>query len=101
MARFLQLTLYNVSYAERQDETALLNKYRPPPVSEWRTSSDLLPSDVDNPDETIASYGEFYAERLAALLHKEVPEVMRADPQSLPPIDYYFWHFDYPSTFGR
>jgi hypothetical protein len=101
IADLLELTLDSVSYAERQQEIARLNQYHPPEVSEWMPLSDLLPVDVGDPEEIIALYGGLYAERLAALLHNEVPAVMGGTPESLPPIDYHFWHFDYPGTFKR
>lgn len=97
----LERMLDNVSYSERQQETARLNAYRPPEVSEWRPLAQLLPPDVADPEAEVARYSELYAEQLAALLHKEVPGVMEGGPESLPGIDYHFWHFDYPGTFRR
>ena len=97
----LELTLDDVHYAHRQLEIVKLNEYRPPEVSEWLPIEQILPSDVDNIDETITHYTEFLAEKLAALLHNDVPEVMECNPASLPFIDYHFWHFDYPQDFER
>lgn len=96
----LELTLADAPYAERQLKTAELNRYRPPAVSEWRPASQLLESDVNNAEEALDLYGVF-AEKLAALLHKEVPSVMDSSPASLPLIDYYFWHFEYAEEFDR
>lgn len=101
IADLLELTLDSISYSLREQEAARLNQYRPPKVSEWCPRDDLLPSDVDDPDETATLYSELYAERLVALLHKEVREIMENSPESLPRIDYHFWHFDYPATFRR
>jgi hypothetical protein len=73
IADLLELTLNNVSQGERQQEIGRLNFYRPPRVSEWRPIADLLASDVQDEQETIALYGNIYAERLAALLRKDAP----------------------------
>ena len=97
----LELTLDDLAYAERETETARLNGYRPPEVSEWRPLADLLPSDLADPQAAIDQYSELHAERLAALLMKAVPAVMEGGPESLPEIDYHFWHFDYPGSFRR
>jgi hypothetical protein len=101
IADLLALTLDSVSYSERQQATARLNAYRPPEVAEWRPLAELLPANVEDPAEEVARYSDLYAEQLAALLHKDVPEVSEGDPESLPRIDYHFWHFDYPGTFRR
>ena len=97
----LELTLDDLAYAERETETARLNGYRPPEVSEWRPLAELLPPDITNPEAAIDQYSELHAERLAALLRKAVPAVMKGGPESLPAIDYHFWHFDYPGSFRR
>ena len=99
VADLLELTLDSVSFADRERRAESLNKYRPPEVSEQKDVADLKPADVDE-SESIAAY-EGYAERLVALLHKDVPQAMTADPQVLPRVDYHFWHFDYPATFSR
>jgi hypothetical protein len=91
----------NVEFHLRPQEIARWNRYRPPEVTEWRPAADLLDADVDDPDAAVDRYEGLYAEQLAALLHKDVPEVMQATPDSLPPIDYHFWRFDYPGTFAR
>ena len=101
VADLLALTLDNVSYSQRQRETERLNRYRPPEVTEWRPLADLLPSDVEDEGATLARYSDLYAEQLAALLRRDVPEVMEGAPESLPRIDYHFWRFDYPGTFKR
>jgi hypothetical protein len=101
IADLLEPTLDSVSFSERQQEIARLNRYRPPEVSEWRTLDHLLPSDVDDSDATVARYSDLYAEQLVALLHKEIPEVAEYRPETLPRIDYHFWHFDYPGAFRR
>jgi len=101
IADLLALTLDSVSYSQRQRETERLNRYRPPEVTEWRPLSELLPSDVDDEDAALARYSDLYAEQLAALLRKDVPEVMEGTPESLPRVDYHFWQLDYPGTFKR
>jgi hypothetical protein len=96
----LDLTLADVPHAERPSKIAELNRYRPPEVSEWRPLDQLLEADVGDIEETVDSYGIF-AEKLVALLHTEIPSVMEPKPESLPLIDYHFWHFEYPSEFKR
>jgi hypothetical protein len=100
IADLLELTLADVPYAERPSKIAELNRYRPAEVTEWRPADQLLQPDVDDVEDTIDRYGIF-AEKLAALLHKEVSSVMEAKPESLPLIDYHFWHFEYPSEYKR
>lgn len=101
MEDLLELTLDDEFYAHRQLATARLNDYRPPEVSEWRPIDQLRPADVEEVDETIENKFGLFAEQLAALLHKDVPEVMDGNPASLPPMDYHFWHYDYPQDFPR
>ena len=101
IADLLELTLDGVSYSERQQETARLNAYRPPEVTEWRPLAELLPTDAEDPAAEVTRYSDLYAEQLAALLRKDVPAVMEGGPDSLPRIDYHFWRFDYPGTFSR
>lgn len=101
VAPLLELLLDEVPFAERQEETARLNDYHPPEVTEWRPAENQLPPDVDDVEESIDRYNGLFAEQLAALLHKDVPSVMHAGPESLPLIDYHFYHFDYPSEFDR
>jgi hypothetical protein len=97
----LELTLDDVRYAERQQQTAKLNNYRPPEVSEWRPLEELLQPDVEDVEATIDLYGGLYAEQLVALLHKEIPQVMQFGAESLALIDYHFWHFNYAEEFRR
>jgi hypothetical protein len=70
-------------------------------VTEWRPLTDLLASDVGDEEAEISRYSDLYAEQLAALLRRDVPEVLEGGPDSLPRVDYHFWQFDYPGTFGR
>jgi hypothetical protein len=101
IADLLALMLDSVSYSERQRETERLNGYRPPEVTEWRPLTDLQASDVGDEGAEISRYGDLYAEQLAALLRRDVPEVLEGGPDSLPRVDYHFWQLDYPGTFGR
>jgi hypothetical protein len=101
IADVLELTLQDVPYVDLQQWIAELNAHHPPEVSEWLTVQDALPSNVANVDATIDHYEGLHAEQLAALLRKDVPEVMNASPVSLPLIDYYFWHHDYASGLKR
>jgi hypothetical protein len=101
IADLLDLTLQDIPYVDLQQWIAELNAYHPPEVSEWLTAQDALPSNVADVNATIDHYEGLYAEQLAAFLRKDVPEVMNASSASLPLIDYYFWHHDYPSDHKR
>jgi hypothetical protein len=97
----LELTLDTVAFSERQTETAKLNAYRPPEVTEWRPAAEGFPPDVDDVEAVIERYEGLYAERFVALLAKEVPGVMKATPESLPEVDFHVWSRDFPGTFQR
>ncbi|MDT4956104.1 MAG: hypothetical protein QOJ02_4242 [Acidobacteriota bacterium] len=97
----LDLTMNFVPYEQRPQRTVELNQYRPPEVDEWRPTKELLESDVEDVEAAIKQYSSLYAEQLVMLLHDKVPQVMKALPDSLPLIDYYFWRNDYPGKFGR
>jgi len=101
IAELLECTLDNVAFSERQTETARLNTYRPPEVTEWLPASNALPPDVDDVEITIERYEGLYAERVAALLHKDIPAVMKATAASLPHVDHHLWALDYPGQFKR
>jgi hypothetical protein len=75
---------------KKRQEIERLNRYRPPPPSEWLPAREAPTSDVPDVAEAIRLYEHQYAEQLAALLH-EVPSVMGASPESLPEIDYFLW----------
>ncbi len=100
IADLIALVLDDLPFARRQPEIARFNRYRPPPVTEWRPAADGLPPDAPNPRAAIAEY-QTYAEKFRALLHREARETARAVPEVLPRIDHYFWQANYPATFNR
>ena len=101
IADLLERTLTMVPIGERAAATERLNAYRPPVVTEWRPADALLPPDVDDPEKTIASYGDLWAEQFAALLHRDVRAAFGAGPDALPLVDQHFWQTDVPSAFPR
>jgi hypothetical protein len=100
VAELLERTLELVDIAHRPAEVARLNAYHPPPVSERRQARGLL-SDVADTDTEIERYRDRYAEQLAALLHRHVPDILEGDPAVLPAVDFHFWQSDYPRLFER
>lgn len=88
----LERILDDVSYAQRQQETARFNQYRPPEVTEWRPVSESLPPDVEDVEQSIATYQRVYAENLVMAVHDKTPEGTQIKAEALPFIDYYFWH---------
>ncbi len=98
MADVLELTLDSVPRERREQRAAELNAFEPAGVTEWIPVADAPPSDVDGPDDAIDRYEGLYAEQLVALLHPEIDAVMGGGPETLPEIDYHFWHVDYPRT---
>jgi hypothetical protein len=98
---FLELTLPNFGPAERSKWISELNQYHPPPVRELLSISERLEPDVQDIEETIATYGDLHAEKLVALLHKQIASVAKHDPKVLPELDYHFWNLNYPESFRR
>lgn len=68
------------------------NHYQPPPVSEWVPTAQQPGPDMPEPGKDIDLYEGLHAERLLALMHKEVPSVMRLLPEALPQLDWHAWH---------
>jgi hypothetical protein len=91
IADLLSLILQRSGLDRKRQDIERLNHYRPPPPSEWLPARDAPSPDVPDVAEAIRLYEYQYAEQLAALLHKEVPSVMDASPESLPQIDYFLW----------
>jgi hypothetical protein len=91
IADLLTLTLQRSGLDKKRQDIERLNRYRPPPPSEWLPAGEAPAPDVPDVAEAIRLYEHQYAEQLAALLHKEVPSVMDASPKSLPEIDYFLW----------
>jgi hypothetical protein len=91
IADLLTFTLRRSGLDTKRQDIERLNRYRPPPPSEWLPASEAPAPDVPDVAESIRLYEHQYAEQLAALLHTEVPSVMDASPESLPEIDYFLW----------
>ena len=77
-----------------QRETARLNDYRPPPVSEWMPLQQAPGSDVEDVEAALAEYSED-AEGVVAIWYKEVPELWNGGPDSITPLDKHLWQFGY------
>jgi len=92
IAPFLERTLKHFYVNKLNPRIAEYNRLRPPPPSEWLPLSSAPPSDVDDAEQAVDHYEGLLAERLAALLHQDVPEVMDGTPESLPAVDAYLWH---------
>jgi hypothetical protein len=69
-----------------------LNRYHPPPVSEWLPAAQAPAPDVDNVRAAIDTYEGLYSEQLVALFYKEVPQVMKGTLEALPHLDWHLWH---------
>jgi len=95
LAPFLERTLQHFYVNELNPRIAEYNKLRPPPPSEWLPVSSAPPPDVEDVEQAVDHYEGLLAEKLAALLHQDVPEVMDGTPESLPAIDAYLWHRDF------
>ncbi|MBN1207629.1 MAG: hypothetical protein JXB05_22385 [Myxococcaceae bacterium] len=77
---------------ERRERMERFNAFEPPPVSERLPASEAPPCDVADPQAAIRLYQGFHAERLSALLHKELPDVVAQTPDTLPAVDDYVTH---------
>ncbi|WP_163786229.1 hypothetical protein [Myxococcus vastator] len=84
--------------SERQQKIAELNAFRPPSPEEWLPAA--LPSDVENPERVLASYGDL-SEGLVAALHTKVPSIMEETPESLTDLDFHFWRENFPERYTR
>ncbi|RYZ41103.1 MAG: hypothetical protein EOO71_13315 [Myxococcaceae bacterium] len=87
-----------VAISERQQKIAELNAFRPPEPEEWLPAA--LPSDVENPERVLESYGDL-SEGLVAALHTKVPSIMDETPESLTDLDFYFWRENFPERYKR
>jgi hypothetical protein len=97
LAPLLLRTLDRVALSERQHKIAEFNAWQPPEPEEWLPADAALPADVEDPERAREHYG-YLAERLVALLHTEVPSVLKETPESLTDADFYFWREDFPRT---
>ncbi|NVJ27530.1 hypothetical protein HUW62_40590 [Myxococcus sp. AM011] len=84
--------------SERQQKIAELNAFRPPEPEEWLPAA--LPSDVENPERVLTSYGDL-SEGLVAALHTKLPSIMDETPESLTDLDFYFWRENFPERYTR
>lgn len=91
VAPLLELIINDSAKAERERETARLNAFRPPAVTELRESP--LPADVDAED-ALDDYDD-RAEQLIALLHKQVANIESFEPAVVPRVDYWVWRYNY------
>ncbi|ADO70266.1 uncharacterized protein STAUR_2462 [Stigmatella aurantiaca DW4/3-1] len=86
------------SISERQRKIAELNAFRPLAPEEWLPAA--LPSDVENPERIVESYGDL-SEGLVAALHTKVPSLMEETAESLTDLDFYFWRENFPERYTR
>jgi hypothetical protein len=78
--------------AQKREAVESFNRYRPPPVSEWRPASQAPTPDVDDVKAAINTYERLYAEQLVALFHTDVPQGMEGTLEALPRLDWHLWH---------
>ena len=95
LASLLSRVVDRTAIHERQRKIAELNAWRPPEPAEWLPADEALPSDVGNPERTLEQYS-LQAEHLVAMLHTDVPSILKGTPESLTDVDFYFWRDDSP-----
>jgi hypothetical protein len=98
VAPFLSRLPDEFAISERQRKIAELNAFRPPVPEEWLPAA--LPSDVENPERILESYGDL-SEGLVAALHTKVPSIMEEMAESLTDLDFYFWRENFPERYTR
>ncbi|WP_147093102.1 hypothetical protein, partial [Myxococcus virescens] len=98
VAPFLSRLPDEFAISERQRKIAELNAFRPPESEEWLPVA--LPSDVENPERVLESYGDL-SEGLVAGLHTKVPSIMDETAESLTALDFFFWKEDFPERYER
>ncbi len=96
VAPLLSRIVDHAAIHERQRRIAELNAWQPPEPREWIPADAALPPDVD--EERALEQYSLFAEHLVAILHTEVPSVLKETPESLTDADFYFWREDYPTT---
>ncbi|HYO51844.1 hypothetical protein [Archangium sp.] len=105
VAPLLYLRIGKAQLEERRGLMERFNAFVPPPVSERLPSFDAPPADVEDPLAAIRLYEGFHAERLTALLHKDLPEVMAQTPDTLAAVDEYaeqhHWAATMPEVFEQ
>jgi hypothetical protein len=95
LASLLSRIVERSAFHERQRKIAGFNAWRPPEPAEWLPADAALPSDVALPERALEQYS-LHAERLVAMLHAEVPSLVKGTPESLTDVDFYFWRDDSP-----
>ena len=98
IADLLELTLQDALPGELGPRIAALNAWRPPEVGE--SLSRPLPTDIEEHAAEAVRY-DGWAEELVAVFHTRVPEVLDTAVESLPRLDYLFWHHDYAGQLDR
>ncbi|WP_141619433.1 hypothetical protein [Myxococcus sp. AB036A] len=98
VAPFLSRLPDEFAISERQRKIAELNAFRPPVPEEWLPVAH--PSDVANPERVLESYGDL-SEGLVAVLHTDVPSIMKETPESLTDLDFHFWKTHFPERYTR
>ncbi|WIG94596.1 hypothetical protein [Myxococcus sp. SDU36] len=98
VAPFLSRLPAEFAISERQRKIAELNAFRPPEPEEWLPAA--LPSEVENSERVLMSYGDL-SEGLIAGLHAKVPSIMDETPESLTDLDVYFWRENFPERYER
>ncbi|MFY2564488.1 hypothetical protein ACN469_43265 [Corallococcus terminator] len=84
--------------ATRQRKITEFNSLHPPEPEEWLPVA--LPSDVENPERVRSHYDDL-SEGLVAVLHTDVPSIMKETPESLTDLDFHFWTSHFPERYTR
>ncbi len=100
LAEVIRIIVEAAPLAERRATQLRLNAYRPPEVREWRPAAEALPADVDDLDAVVDDYHR-QAQTFVAGYHAEIPDLLEAEPNSLPFIDAHFYLRDYTHTKDR
>ncbi len=94
LAELFRMIVDSVPLSDRRATALELKSYHIPEISEWRTASEALPSNVDDIAETVDSYHR-QGQTFVARFHDEIPGLMEAEPDVLPRIDGYFYSRDH------
>ncbi len=92
VAPLLHLLIGRTPLKERRARMESFNALVPPPVSERLPLSQAPSCDVADPQSAIRLYEGLHAERLCALLHKDLPDVVAQTPDTLPAVDDHAEH---------
>ncbi len=87
IAPLLHLLVGKTVLQERRARMERFNAFVPPPVSERLSAAEAPPCDVADPQAAVRLYEGFHAERLCALLHKDLPEIAAQGPETLAAVD--------------